>query len=1038
MSRRNGEAREDLRRVSLHIGASFEAAWESVLLPWFESIATRAFESQEPVAVVTPLGSHSAFLRAKLLEHRVSLLGVKFLSPPSLRELLLRESGTKLPLREHLRLLLSIAAEECAKSSRRSDDVDVSVMARSVARAPDPLLRAIDQLSAAGWNFETVGPAALHTNVKKFHGLVRQCGFQMVHEADRAAVQAAGNRPPRFSDLLIIGFNAAHWPLWPLLHAAVASAEKATVVLTDPRDEARDLDETWVGTWEETFGAAQPIAADTERSTSLLAELTRLPETLSELKARAAHPISNVTFLVGRNAIEQARAIVALTAEFLSEKSCERVGILFPGPGALHRLVATLLEQGTIPHNDGIGHPAPNPLDGADWRAWLDLQENPRLRILIRFLRTFGNEAPEAFGVAGISIDDIEKTLRGAYDDVLIDDIHVLREYCARQTHHELSARVAQELNALHFLPERGTMSNLLLESRKIFDLFGWTERWSEVDRLSRNWSGVIAERISRRSYLRWLAEIICASAIDRDEFGNHSYSRVQLLRYPAAEGQDWSHLIFAGLNEGEWPARDDESSFIREAEIAGLNRGIRRLNRSAIRQGRHGEGQWSVDEGKTLFLGVAEQREIARRQYFNLIESAREKIGVTVNLFQDAAPERTWNPSDFFSRLYFAARGKAVSQEVMHTLEETTRSWLTNSKIFPEKKTTDSTDIAQMRVAYDARRRPGDSSEYEFALLKPPERAVSLRVTDWENALKSPALVWMKIFLGVEPDDESDDGWSRSTGQWVHRWLSQAADASGGNQFVELPSADVIRARLFEAAEEFRTAAENLCEACGRTLPDWWSSGWSNALYVADRLAANLSGLADWSHLATEWQLASPETVSLGDKEELRVRGRIDLILARGQPTASPIGFADLWVIDYKTGRQRGFNLRELRRNELPEEKLRKQLVAGRGVQLALYALAVHALGASNVRLTLLVPAGELEPQFDLGHTIAQIDFWRELHRMQETGVFGMLGPVRPEYGFAQPYPLATLAVDLDLLKEKWRTTHPAFASAENGDAEP
>jgi hypothetical protein len=1039
MARTVCEEPKTSRQVSLYLGASGQAAWENVLLPWFESVAPHAFENQEPVAVVAPLGSDSAFLREQLLKHRVSLLGMKFLSPPSLREMLLRDSDANLPLREHLRLLLSIAAEECAAGAGESEqtegNVDLAKIAKSVARAPDHLLRAIDQLSAAGWTLDDVGPSALRQIVAKFQNLVRKCGFQMVHQADRAAAAAALTNAPRFSNLLVTDFNAAHWPLWPLLRAAVASARKATVILTDPRDEARDLDETWVGTWEETFGAAQPIAADTERSTPSLAELTRLPETPLEVKARAAHPISNVQFLVGRNVTEQAKAIVALTGQFLSEKSRERIGILFPGPSALHRLVAALLEQTKIPHNDGIGHPTPNPLDGADWRAWLELQENPRLNILLRFLRTLEN-GENVF--ADLPFGDIEKTLRRAYDDVLIDDIHVLREYCARQTDHKLSARVAHGLNALQFLPERNTMSNLLLESRKIFDQFGWTERWSEVDRLSRNWNGVISERVSRRTYLRWLAEIICASAIDRDECGNHSYSRVQLLRYAAAEGQDWPHLIFAGLNEGEWPPRDDESGFIRAEEIADLNRSIQRLNRSAIRQGRHGEGQWSVEEGKTFYLGAAEQGEIAQRQFFNLIESAGEKIGITANLFQDSAPERTWNPSDFFSRLYFAARGKAASQEVMHTLEARTRAWLNQSEFFFEKDSVGSIDIAQTRVAYDARRRPGRSSEYEFALLKPPERAVSLRVTDWEHALKSPAGVWMKIFLGVEADDESGDGWSRSTGQWVHRWLAQSAGASGRNQFVELLSASVIRGRLFDAAHQFRSDVQHLCEACGRSLPDWWSSGWSNALYVADCLAAHLAGLEeDWSHLTTEWQLASPEIISLGHKKNLRVRGRIDLILARGQPNAS-IGFDDLWVIDYKTGRKRGFNLRELRRNESPEQKLLKQLVAGRGVQLGLYALAVHALGASNVRLTLLAPAGEVEPQFDLDHVTAQKDFWCELYHMQETGVFGMLEAVRPEYGFAPAYPLATLAVDFDLLKEKWRVTHPAFAVAENGGAEP
>jgi len=209
--------------------------------------------------------------------------------------------------------------------------------------------------------------------------------------------------------------------------------------------------------------------------------------------------------------------------------------------------------------------------------------------------------------------------------------------------------------------------------------------------------------------------------------------------------------------------------------------------------------------------------------------------------------------------------------------------------------------------------------------------------------------------------------------------------------------------------------------------------SGWSNALYIADSLAAKLSGLSGWPRVATEFSLGSPAAISLSANETLRVRGRVDLILARGERNDSAIGYPDLWVIDYKTGKQRGFNLRELRRHETPEKKFRKQLVDGRGVQLGLYALAAHALGASRVQMTLLSPNGDLEPQFFLEHVLAQKDFWRELHRMQETGVFGMLGRIFNEYGAIRTYPLATLTIDPDLLREKWELTHPAFALESN-----
>src|ERR1051325_8040663 len=96
-------------KVSLHLTASSDFAWDNVVLPWFQKVK-RAAANRGPVAVVVPHLIHAHFLRQKLIGHGVSLLGVKFLSPASLREILLRVSGLNIPLREHLRLLLAIAA----------------------------------------------------------------------------------------------------------------------------------------------------------------------------------------------------------------------------------------------------------------------------------------------------------------------------------------------------------------------------------------------------------------------------------------------------------------------------------------------------------------------------------------------------------------------------------------------------------------------------------------------------------------------------------------------------------------------------------------------------------------------------------------------------------------------------------------------------------------------------------------------------------------------------------------------------------------
>ena len=1007
--------------VSLHHGSSFPATWENVVLPWFKGVAD-SWQDRHGTIVVVPHRSYAHFLRARLLDADVPLLGVHFVAPAQLREMLFCGTETKLPLREHLRLLLAVAAERCIS---KGNEEQIAI-AKSVARAPDHFLRAIDQVGAAGEKFGRLGPPTLREIHAQFQQLVTQCGFRLVHDADRAAVERGAKSPPRFNDALVVGFNAAHWPLWPLLRAAINSSTRATVVLADPRDEARDLDEAWAGTWEETFGAARPISALDESSTAPFTDLTRLPQIATSQPDFA----SNIHFLIGRETTQQAEAIVALTAKFLSENSADRIGILFSRRDALPRLVATLLEQWKIAHQDHIAHLQPAALNEAAWHAWLELQQSPRLAPLLKFLRSGGISSKL---LDGLAITEVEDALRRAYGDVLIDDVNVLREFCDRDTGNKMSPRVAKTIAAIRFLPEEASLSDFLSATQNIFEKFGWIERWSEVERLSTSWGGGLTVSFSRQTFLRWLAEISASPAFHRDAHGDHPYSRVHLLTYEEAEGEQWSHLILAGLNEGEFPQPGDESGFISEEEIDEMNRRVRISNRRSLKQGRHGEGQWTVEEGKTIYLGAMERRQIAMRQFFNLIESTEQKIAVTANLLHQATPERTWNPSEFFSRLYFAARGKPLSQALMRNLEAETRSWLRDAARGSRAEVVEPLAIAQTRIAYDARRRQGVSTDYEFALRKPPDRPISIRVTDWERALKSPGLVWLKIFLGVEANDESGDAWSKSTGQWVHHWLAQSAGSSDENRFVALPDENAIQSRLIATALKARQDVQQLCDACGRALPDWWISGWSNALYIADCLAANLTSLNDWSHLATEWRLDSPQVITLEKGKQLRIRGRIDLIFARGEQSSSPLPYRDLWVIDYKTGRKRSFNLREFRKGETSDEKFGKKLTSGEAVQLGLYALAARQLGASTVKLTLLNRSSELAPQFCLEDVAAQSDFWNELHRMQESGVFGMLGPVRPKYSASPAYPLATLTVDPEIVNEKWAITHPAFGPVEN-----
>ena len=980
-------------KVSLHTSALAAQAHAAVVLPWLEKVAQSAARTPRATAVLVPLRADAYHLKARALDAGLALCGVHFLTPGELRDRLIRHLALPLrvPLREHLRLLLATAAERAGES------------AGGIAAAPDQLLKALDLIGGGGWDFAEAGSAKLRPVVAEFQRLLRGAGFTLVHDADRALLTAVPAAPPHFAELLVSGFNALHWPLWPLLETAMRAAESATVCLTDPRDEGQELDAAWVGTWEETFGAAQPVA---EEIVSPLTELLRLPESPAERRAREAAPAPEVLFLVGHDTAEQARAIVSQALHFLADPAGTRVGVLFPAADALSRRVAALLAEHGVPHHDGLAHRAPGPLEDAAWTAWLALQESPRLPALLRFLAARTEQ-----GFAGLEAAQVAEDLQRVYQELLLDDLAVLAAYLARHPRRHRAPALAVALETLPFLPERAPLAEMIARTGAIFRDLGWTPRAEEMERVAGDWSGALQLSVSRRSWLRWLDETLFSWRTERAAAGAHPYSRLHLLPYAQAESQTWSHLIAAGLNEGQWPPALEDAGFLGEEEIDALNHRLRALNTRAVTQGRQGEGHIAVQPGKAFCLGPAQGRALAARQFFNTLESAGVAVAVTAQLHDETAPERQFNPGEFFTRLYFCARGRAVAHDTMTALRHETARWLATSGLWPAPAP-DLAPAQSTRRAYDARRTTGQPfGAYEFALRTPPQPPLRLAAKRWEDALASPAEVWLGAVLGVAASGGDDETpWALAQGNWAHDWL-RAIGAGPAQTFVPLPAPAEGPARVRAAASAFRQRVAGVLTACRRPLPDWWASAWEQALGIALPLAESVAAVAGRTHTAAEWKfddIAIP--VGTG---ALHIRGRIDLLLT------TSAALEDAWLVDFKTGQRKGLSL--------------AHLAGGDGVQLALYALALRAAGARAVGLSLLTPGAPLDaPQLTLADLDTLAPLWRGLWQMQESGVFGMRGALREEYGYRRDYPLATLAIDEEILTEKWTLTHPDFASAE------
>ena len=973
---------------------SLQEAWDSAIAPWFDEVLPGTWQRQLPALVVVPTRGQANNLKARLIAKGCSHLGLRFVTPSSLRALLAQDDAIPAAEPEHLRLLLAIAASEMEDRPDESE----ALAAKAVARAPALLLRALDRLETAGWKFQELGLSSFAPVVQRFNELLRKCGFVLPGETDRRRLQQAA-RVREFSHVLITGFDGAHWAEWFLLRAAVELAENATIVLEEPRENLSDVDLCWIGSWEEVCGEAQR----SPRATTALGD-----SLFSEMEMRGgAETTKRFDFLIGTNFSEQAEAITRQCVRYLADEKCTRLGVVFPGSGALPRLVASSLERLEIPHNDGLAHVVPGIFESAEWQAWIELQRAPRLNSFLRFL----NALPDPAVVSPkISRQVFEKVLHESYKEVLLDDLELLREFCATRVD-DKSQSAAEALRALPFLPQHATLAQFLEQTHAALSHLDWKQHALELANVARDWSQRLDAKFSRALFLRWLGETAATADAARSAAGDHPYARVQLLTVARAQNQEWSHLILAGWNEGAWPPPAG-AEFARAEEIHAFNHSVQQLNQRAARQGSQGEGHTSVRENHSLYLGPSEQRAIALRQFDALLESANEGVTLTASLVQEDAPERFWNPSECFTELYLKTQRGPLTQATLKNLQRTTALLPRQAGIV--------TDVQQTLIAFNARR---DSSkpaaEYDFALRPSGSyRPVpTLSVTDLERMLSSPAIIWMKRYLGVEAPEDAANPWAATTGKWVHHWLANIIKTPDGKIFSPFPTLTKIDERIRLAVDERCAALRRLCGMVGKVVPDWWISGWLNARYLARHLGAKIGGAQGWNWIATELAVGREGAVKIADGVELELHGQIDLVF--GQNDAPSFAGQTIWIVDYKTGSNR----------ELKTSDLHDNLVKGTTLQLGLYALAMRELGAAEVSVSIIsLAVKNVAPQLSVVDLAPHTDVFADLAEMQRTGIFGMKGEIRPAFGYSAPYPLATLPIDNDILEDKWALTHPAL----------
>lgn len=972
-------------RVDVFLGAG-SAGLRQIALSWLVDSASSAVRAVRPWAVLAPSRSYAHALKQMASARGLSLAGVRFLTPGDARRelgrILLGERLRLVP-RSNLALLMASILEEKG----------------APIREPARLLHALDQLTASGWGVDRIGFEPVEKAARAFEVALQELGWASVSGYDRAVAAA---EPVEFFDrLLVVGFDAAHWELFHLLNAAVRCATRATVLLAAPRSRAEWLDQVWIGSWEDAFGEAESIET-VEASAPFAALAQRMENPFHSNQSKGPPPF----FLVGQTIRDQAEAAVHMAVRFAADPESDRIGILVPGPGPLAHEISRVLRRLGVPHFDPFGRPAQPDGSTSRWLSWTAFQRQPTFSRFLHATRC------DAGGFLNISEQRAAFLAQG---EAMSSDLAILRALL--ETSGDLvAARLAARMAPFRALTGPKRIASFAEETRAAWQELGWQDIIPALDHAVRSLGPIVERTVPLAAWLDWLDAVAPRPAPFRDELASNPFARIHLATYAQAEGLPWSHLILTGLNQGEWPPSSDNAGLIDD-------RCISKMNQEALQQGAQGQGHLSVKAGHALILGDADRREVLRRQFYNLVETPTRGLALLCSLDRGDGSGRPASPSDFLSHAYHCACDAPLDETAMRWLAERTTEWLADSykpaALPPSVQPAPTDRVERARRARLSRERFGP---FECAFSGDPPKPALLSCQEWESAIRNPMSAWFKCYLKVEPppDFRREDPWPLMRGIWVHRFLNKAMGDTNA-AWVEVPTLATLVERLGRACEEVRNRIENAYKQAGRGPPDWWHVRLAQARWTARSMIEQIASVKDWPLAASEWSLSREIPIPVGASTALRIRGRIDLLFARQLgPDEIP---RECWVVDFKTGTRK----RALRRN-----RYLRDLANGDGIQVGLYALALAELGAERISASIWEVNAIPEEQVTLDEIRSASAFWSGLARMQETGVFGIRGDVRAEFGTSVRAPLATLRLNPALLEDKWALTHPNLTGAE------
>lgn len=982
----------------------FDDVWKAVLEPWFREQEENACEQPFPSVVLTPSPAWAVRLKERLLQKKITLLGLRFWTLKELRHYLLNVllPGKSLALREDLHLFMALAAMAYQSAhAGKSSNVEAMRICESIVTTPEAFTATYDTIASMGFDSHIFQSKIWLLIAQNFEQLIACSGLLPYWQADRAFLKKRESFNSSLASVLMIGFEEGDWASITLMRAAAEQASNA-ILCSSLNGNISDTPWrlTWVRNWEQWYGTFQPLPCVCSKHS----------RSASFEKFEKDDASQKINYRIADNICEEASLIVQQTLCALADSDTERVGIVFLQPSALVHQVTLLLKQLDIPHYDNIGGFPPLGKTQRLILHWAMLQEEPELDALLSFMTLLCEHEKMAASFA----KQIEHVLRSAFEDTLTNDLTIIRAYLSKQPTAPLADQAAAFLEEWLPLPPQASFrvffEKIIAPLKKLVD--------EPLESFLRNGSSIMAtleDRIvDRDTFLKWLNELLNASKRKRLKTDNHPLAKVILLLAEDAVGLPWHQLIFAGLNQKNEPSYKKDYIGLTETDI-------NKQNHATLSTGAQGKGHWVTHEAKGLIPSSVQWKALREDRLIWLTTNAGH-ITFTASRFSATDCYQPEPLSERLVHFYQQHCGEVLDAVQLEQIAKETKKWAVTLTPFSNHQR--ASIIASLpssnatQKAFKARRDANKPfGAFEMSYHKNIHGALRFSCKTWENFLQRPASVWFEKVLDIEQPKcfNKPIQWRLTQGSWIHLWLS----LDSKEPFQKRPDKRSWLQSVKKRATSFRHTVKAVYENADRKLPDWWHACWTETLHVAFHLVELLAEVTEWDYVASEWSLPKNSIVSIDDDTDLHLSGRMDLVFASKALTPDKNDFpsTELWIIDFKTGNDPALNI--------------KHLQNGKGIQLALYAIALNRLGYKRTFVSLLksdASSSDIsdEKRLNAEELTVLNELLQGLLRVQQDRVFGMGTPIRSAYHFVGHFPLATLTIREDILARKWRRSHP------------